>query len=135
MRLSPRAQVSTWLLGAGLLGVFLAVGRPNPAFFPPCPVHALTGLHCPGCGTTRAFLALGRGEFALAWHNNPLALLALVFLVPLGLRQAWHALRENRFATIRPPRLAGPVVMWTVILFTVFRNLPWPPFAWLAPVG
>ena len=43
---------------------------------PACPFHAWTGLPCPGCGTTRALVALSGGDAwgALLW--NPLATLA-----------------------------------------------------------
>jgi hypothetical protein len=38
-----------------------------------CPFRALTGLPCPGCGMTRAFCAIGHGDFAGAFGFNPLA--------------------------------------------------------------
>jgi hypothetical protein len=44
---------------------------------PVCPVAALTGLPCPGCGLTRATLALLRGDFARAWQLHPLVFVAL----------------------------------------------------------
>lgn len=48
-----------------------------------CPIRALIGMPCPGCGMTRALLALGRGDWgaALSWH--PLA--PLVVLEAVGL--------------------------------------------------
>lgn len=45
---------------------------------PPCPFHAWTGLPCPGCGTTRAVVALAGGDPAAALAWNPLATLGLV---------------------------------------------------------
>jgi len=50
---------------------------------PPCPFHAWTGLPCPGCGATRAVLALSAGDPAAALAWNPLATLGLAggFLV------------------------------------------------------
>ena len=36
----------------------------------PCPFHAVTGLHCPGCGVTRMCVALARLDFAAAWDAN-----------------------------------------------------------------
>lgn len=46
---------------------------------PGCPFHALTGVPCPGCGTTRAALALARGDVPAAFGWNPLA--AAAFLI------------------------------------------------------
>ena len=45
-----------------------------------CPLYELAGISCPLCGTTRAFLALLRGDGALAFRCNP-----LFPLIPLGL--------------------------------------------------
>jgi hypothetical protein len=45
---------------------------------PGCPFHALTGVPCPGCGTTRALVALAHGDFAGALAFNPLATAALL---------------------------------------------------------
>jgi len=45
---------------------------------PGCPFHALTGVPCPGCGTTRAVLALARGDVTGAFGWNPLAAAALL---------------------------------------------------------
>lgn len=40
-----------------------------------CPIYELTGITCPLCGTTRAWLAFFRGDFALAFTCHPLFLL------------------------------------------------------------
>jgi len=54
--------------------VFLFPG----ARFLVCPFHALTGLPCPTCGTTRALAALSGGRLAAALAWNPLAAVAAV---------------------------------------------------------
>lgn len=48
-----------------------------------CPFFLLTGLPCPGCGLTRAFVCLGHGRWHEAWHWHPLgpALYALCLLL------------------------------------------------------
>lgn len=51
-----------------------------------CLFRRLTGIPCPGCGMTRAFAHLAKGEWAAAWTNHPLSF----FLAPqIGL--AWLA--------------------------------------------
>lgn len=42
-----------------------------------CPVRLMTGVACPGCGMTRALLALLKLDLALAYEMHP-----LVFLLP-----------------------------------------------------
>ena len=43
-----------------------------------CPILRLTGVPCPGCGMTRACLAVLRGDFAQAFRLH-----AMVFALPL----------------------------------------------------
>jgi hypothetical protein len=48
----------------------------------PCPVALLARVPCPGCGMTRATLALFRGDVSTALHFHPLV---FVILPTLGL--------------------------------------------------
>lgn len=102
---------------------------PNSAqsWLPGCPFHALTGLYCPGCGTTRALHALLHGNLAQAVAMNPLAVLTMPLFPLLYLHQ-----RHPQFPTLR--RMAdGRAWLILVLAFALLRNLPWMPFAWLAP--
>jgi hypothetical protein len=111
------------LLGVLMLRVF------QPESLWPCVFHAVTGLHCPGCGLTRMLHALVHGDVARAWSMNPLAMVALPLLAAM-LAQWWLA---------RPllpswlSRFAHDGRAWIVALiaFGVLRNLPM--FAWMAP--
>lgn len=54
-----------------------------------CIFHGVTGLPCPGCGSTRAFRCLAQGEFLQALRFNPLvSSLALIGCSGLLLRGA-----------------------------------------------
>lgn len=90
---------------------------------PLCLLHALTGLHCPGCGATRALHALAHGDLALALRMNALFVAALPALAIASLR---------RVDVARSPRawLAAAVL---AAIFGVARNLPAEPFVHLAP--
>ena len=64
------------VLGASaLLGsLWLHAGLPTPL----CPLHAVTGLPCPTCGSTRAASALVHGDLAAAVAWNPLMTLVMI---------------------------------------------------------
>ncbi len=51
-----------------------------------CPFHALTGLPCPGCGLTRAFVCLGHGQFGRSLHWHPVGWLVYGVLAALWAR-------------------------------------------------
>lgn len=74
-----------------------------------CPFRALTGLPCPGCGMTRAFLALGRLDIAEAFSQNPLSLpLAALLLLYLAGRVPGFL----RSARLQGAALAGVLLFW-----------------------
>ena len=63
--LAPRrALVALAFLAGGV--VFVALGPPM------CPTALFLGIPCPGCGLTRATLALLRGDLGAALHFHPL---------------------------------------------------------------
>lgn len=64
----------------------------------PCLFHLLTGLYCPGCGGTRAFLALLRGDLALSLSYHPLvAYMAAVLAAELLSFLASKAAKNPRY--------------------------------------
>ena len=111
----------------------LARFDPNAAnsILPPCPFLALTGLLCPGCGSTRALHALLHGDVGQALAMNPLLVLSMPLLGWMALSAAGANPPGRRLLM---PLLANPKT-WLVVLlgYGVMRNLPWMPFAWLAP--
>ena len=75
----------------------------NDPRFAICALRRLTGLPCPGCGMTRAFAHLAKGEWSAAVHDHPLApLLAVELLL------AWAAWGLAAAGLTRLPALAKP---------------------------
>lgn len=103
--------------------------------FPPCPLHALTGLYCPGCGSLRAMHALLHGNLRVAFAMNPLAMLALPFLV-YGV-VSWVLLQVS--GRQLPRAVLSGRWIWAlgalVALYGIARNIPVYPFSLLAPGG
>lgn len=132
-----RRAAPTLLLGVGAACVATVLAHVDPnapgSPLPPCPLRALTGFYCPGCGSTRALFDLLHGDIAGALAMNPLLVVALPLLVLMALRAGdllptWSPC-ERVLAFARRPRLW----LWLLLGYAVLRNLPWVPFAWLAP--
>ena len=49
-----------------------------------CPFLNMTGIPCAGCGMTRAFLFVLRGEFARAAYINPMVYVLIGFVLYCG---------------------------------------------------
>lgn len=77
-------SVAAVALASALAGRLLTPGQ-GPLRLLNCPLRALTGIPCPGCGTTHALLALGHGEVRAALWASPLAALGLLLLWAFGL--------------------------------------------------
>ncbi len=97
-----------------------------------CPVLALTGYVCAGCGGQRAVHELARLDVVAAWDMNPLVVVA----APL-VAVAWARWLRRRWRA-EPPggRLVSTGLPWlvaaVVVAFAVLRNVP-ALAPWLAP--
>lgn len=119
------------LAAAGLWYLYHA--QPGKTLLLPCVFYEVTGLYCTGCGITRALYHLLHGHIYAALRMNPLAVVLLpVLLVYVG----WCFIRtwQGRLLPHLPTWVPW-AAMVVVIVYTVARNLPWPPFIWLAPTA
>lgn len=125
------AAVATAALAAAVV-----VAGPSVAAFiearsgmmPPCQLRVVTGWHCPGCGGTRATLALMEHDLPRAASNN-LLYVAVIYPLLAVLFLGW--LRGRPLLPLRPWMIFPFVLL--VAVFWLLRNLP--AFAWLAPVA
>jgi hypothetical protein len=129
-RVLAGAAAAAMIGGAGAVAYFDPV---KAGFFPVCPLYALTGLACPGCGLTRGFHALFHGDIVGALDYNAMlpffglmigfGFAALVYFAVKGKRIPFNLLHPN----------ALYVFLVLLLVFGVTRNLPWYPFNVLFP--
>jgi hypothetical protein len=120
---------------ASLIVIVAAVYLSTPgesAWLPGCIFFKLTGLYCPGCGTTRMLFYLVHGHPLEALQYNPLSMLVLPIVLYSLVRKSF-AFKLPGLPKVSPRWLAA--FAFAVVLFTVARNIPAEPFCKLAPGG
>lgn len=128
--LAPRARLRaarTPLLVAGGVAVaalgLVLVDPHEPGSWGACPLYALTGLYCAGCGGLRATHDLLVGDLAGAWAMNPLWVLLVPVLVALWARWTARALRTGRRAAA-PSAWVALGAAAVVVVYSLARNVP-----------
>lgn len=102
-------------------------------FFPVCPLFALTGLACPGCGLTRGFHALFHGDIITAIDFNALIPVWSVIFGWVFVSLLLMAIRGKglKMWPTHPKFLWGFMIV--LLTFGFLRNLPIYPFTILYP--
>jgi hypothetical protein len=120
--------LSIWgLLLLGAVYVF-AFEPGKTGIFPPCIFRQLTGLQCPGCGSTRALHQLLHGHFVAAFTLNPLFVIATPLLLYVLLK---YTTLSFRGITPKPNALPARyiyLIFVVIVSFWILRNTPLYPF-------
>ena len=105
----------------------------SQGLFPLCPLFALTGLACPGCGLTRGFHALFHGDVLTALGFNALLPVWAAIIFWVWLSCLLLAVRGKGL----PMWATNPNFIWVfgiaLGVFGVLRNIPAYPFSVLFP--
>jgi hypothetical protein len=83
----------------------------------PCIFNYATGMQCPGCGLTRASMAILRGDFAAAFNFNP-----LIFAAPLFLA-AYFLAKRSKYSKVLTLWLGIAGTLATIGFFLARNNL------------
>jgi len=73
-----------------------------------CLTKLYSGMDCPGCGMTRAFIRISSGHFAKAWQLNRASFVVYLFI---AIQIPWHVMQLFRIG-----KGVGPVDSWLTIL-------------------
>ena len=115
--------------GALAVVVYLSLFEPGrTGFFPECPFRALTGIICPGCGSTRGLHHLLHGDIEKALLLNPLMFLLVPVLIFALVRHTNAVVIGQELKGNRVPAKYIWALFVVVLFFWIVRNLPGYPF-------
>ena len=117
-----------WLLLAGGAAYLFFFQPGRTGFFPACPFRTLTGLNCPGCGTTRGLHQLLHGHFVAAFELNPLMVLLLPILGYFLIAYTRSAITAHPMPQFSLSPKYGWLLTFVILGFWVFRNTSAYPF-------
>lgn len=100
----------------------------------PCPFYKITGLHCPGCGITRMFLAILQLNFYQAFRYNPLVFCLLPFATLLFVDYVIRSFKNiSGSLYTRLPDQLWSILLIIALVYGILRNVPF--FNFLAPIS
>lgn len=111
------------LLGMGCGLGLLYVVDPSAHMLWPCPVHALTGLSCAGCGMTRAAHALLHGHVAEAVRFNVLSVIVVPSVAVAVVRSSMYRVKGMTAPALSLPRWLEVCGIVVVVTYMVARNI------------
>jgi len=116
-------RIALGLAFGAVAAVLFAFDPVRVNIYPACTFHRLTGLWCPGCGTTRALHQLLHGNVAAAFRFNALSM----SMLPV----AGYLIVRGDVSTLKPTWIW--LLLVVIVAFGVLRNIPAYPFTLLAP--
>jgi len=128
------ALIGLLLLICGIYVLF-SYYPPDQFLYVPCLFHLSTGLHCPGCGSTRAVSSFMHGDILTGLKNNVLIVLWGPYIMYRSY-SALHTWIDGKERVIwSPPKSAIIFFLVLSASYTILRNLPFEPFiGLLAPI-
>jgi hypothetical protein len=111
---------------AAQAGMLVVAGRLAESYVSiDCPIRSLTGLQCPGCGSTRCLSAIAGGDLIESFQHNPLVSMLLTTSTVVGaVGVASPSLVKSLFGMYqRHQASVARVSVVAVAFFTIGRNM------------
>ena len=125
--LNPMLLAKMFLMLLVLAGIYIRLSGQafETVHFLPCVFKGVTSISCPGCGMTRACLAIFQGELSTAWRYHPFSFLLIglaILLVfqPEYAQEKWVAISLIKQGIIVSILILLCLGLWLVDLKRIF---------------
>ncbi len=98
-----------------------------------CPIKAVTGKFCPGCGITRMCMALIEGDIKSAVKYNLLLMSLIPVFLIFGPRRAYLYVKKGESEPDKTESIVICIVFVLTVAFWIMRNTE--KFSFLAPIA
>ena len=118
--------------GCGILreiGWILVMGTAYAIWFSftgigiPCPIRAVTGYRCPGCGITHCAVNLLHGRVREAFEANQFVFILAPFGLIYGIWRAVRYIRDGSEEISIPETIVFAILFILAIAFAFYRNI------------
>lgn len=131
---NPKVRFGVLVAAVSAAGALLFAFDPaRSGLFAPCPFHALTGFHCPGCGSLRALYCLLHGDVVAAVGLNPLMVAAIPYLVYEFVSYGKAVFGSGPLPKLFRSAFSIWCLLGVIMVYWILRNVPAYPFTMLAP--
>jgi hypothetical protein len=89
----------------------------------PCPIRAVTGYRCPGCGITHCAVNLLHGRVREAFEANQFVFILAPFGLIYGIWRAVRYIRDGREEISIPETIVFAILFILAIAFAFYRNI------------
>ena len=89
----------------------------------PCPIRAVTGYRCPGCGITHCAVNLLHGRVREAFEANQFVFILAPFGLIYGIWRAVRYIRDGSEEFSIPETIVFAILLILAIAFAFYRNI------------
>ena len=89
----------------------------------PCPIRAVTGYRCPGCGITHCAVNLLHGRVLEAFEANQFVFILAPFGLIYGIWRAVRYIRDGSEEISIPETIVFAILFILAIAFAFYRNI------------
>ena len=117
-----------YILIALLIGIIYFIFGNIYNIYIPCVFHELTGLYCPGCGTTRMINSLIRLDFYQAFRYNQMVFILIPIFTLYLIDFIYKSIKNKKPLLYKTPNYIWYIIVVLLVIFGIIRNI-FPYFA------
>jgi hypothetical protein len=102
--------------------LYLVIGNLIHIYIP-CFIHQLTGLYCPGCGSTRMMFSILKFDFKAAFQYNQLLFILSPAILFLLIDYIYSWIVDKKCLVKKIPNYIWYILIVILLIYGILRNI------------